>query len=365
MKRTHKTIRKEKVFMSVNVTLASIKDTCQLTPNENNQSVEGIDFVKICEGLFLGNQKSAQDPSFIKNRKITYIINSASKDCPSVEHPNVAYFNISISDEMDASIAPYLFRAVHFIKQAHKDGENVLSHCEKGLSRSVSIVIAYLISEKKMNYRAALNTVIAVRPHAQPNPTFVQELKDFWLSTKMQQVSKPSVFSMKECLLNNALWLDWDVYKSIHDYEGIEVGYTTSGRWGIGAAGVLVTSTNPTPEFLLFKRSKYVEQPGEWSIPGGARKTNQDGELTNPLNTAISELREEAGLPRGSICTTPIIYDSEDYSYYTYILNIEYGKVCYTPRLNWENSECKWFSKEELLKLPTLHKGVRFVIDQL
>ena len=67
---------------------------------------------------------------------------------------------------------------------------------------------------------------------------------------------------------------------------------------------------------------------------GGARKVKESGELIEPLNTAINELREEAGLPRGIICTTPITYENDGYSYYTYILELAYDKIYYTPRLN-------------------------------
>ena len=79
----------------------------------------------------------------------------------------------------------------------------------------------------------------------------------------------------------------------------------------------------------------------------------------------MNELSEEAGLPRGIICTTPITYENDGYSYYTYILELAYDKRYYTPRLNWENSKWTWFTKEELLKLAPLHKGVKSVINYL
>jgi 8-oxo-dGTP pyrophosphatase MutT (NUDIX family) len=339
-------------------------DSNQTITNTHSSLVEGIDFVEICQGLFLGNQESAQNPFFIQSRKITHIINSASKDCTSSTFPGVQHLDIPLSDEINTSITPYLSTSVNFIKKAHKEGGSVLSHCEQGLSRSVSIVIVYLIAEKGMTYRSALNKILEKRPQAQPNPTFAKELKQFYLSNKLQQFSKSSTnFYLKKRFPNDALWLDWSTYKDIRDEEGMEVGYTDTGRWGTSGAGVLVVS--PEQEFLLFKRSNEVEEPGIWSIPGGARKIKKDGQLTESFNTAISELREEAGLPRGSICKIPIPYEKEGYSYDTYILELAYDKEYYTPRLNWENNECGWFTKEELAKLPSLHPGVKFVIDHL
>ena len=237
--------------------------------NNNNPSlIEGADFIEICQGLFLGNQESSQNSSFIQTRKITHIINAASKDCPSYIHPHVQYYNIPISDEISASITPYLSTSINFIKKAHEENGCVLSHCEKGLSRSVSIVIAYLISEKKMSYRSALNKTLEVRPHTQPNPKFTKELVEFWSLKNLQQASEipKTSFSLKERFPNNMLWLDWNIYKNIRDHEGIEEGYSNIGRWGTSGAGVLIISSEPDPKFLLFKRSKEVEQPGEWSI---------------------------------------------------------------------------------------------------
>ncbi|MGL5264295.1 MAG: dual specificity protein phosphatase family protein [Candidatus Rhabdochlamydia sp.] len=341
-------------------------DSKQSISNTHSSLIEGIDFVEICPQLFLGNQESAQNFFFIQSRKITHIINSASKDFASYAFPGVQHYDIPLSDELNASITPYLAASVNFIKKAQKEGGSVLSHCEQGLSRSVSIVIAYLISEEGMTYRSALNKIREVRPQAQPNPTFAKELNQFYLSNKLQKLSKPSTdFSLKERFPSDAIWQDWSTYKDIRDEEGMEVGYTHAGRWGTSGAGVLVVSSKPEQEFLLFKRSNEVEEPGVWSIPGGARKIKKDGQLTESFNTAISELREEAGLPRGNICKNPIIYEKEGYSYDTYILELAHDKEYYTPRLNWENSEWHWFTKEKLEELSSLHPGAKFVIDHL
>src|SRR5579862_5520416 len=90
--------------------LVSIKapDSNQAISNTRLSLAEGIDFVEIYPNLFLGNQESAQNPFFIKSRKITHIINSASKDCTSHAFPGVQHCDIPLSDEINASITPYL-----------------------------------------------------------------------------------------------------------------------------------------------------------------------------------------------------------------------------------------------------------------
>lgn len=49
----------------------------------------------------------------------------------------------------------------------------------KGISRSVSVVIGYLMSEKNMSYEEAIEYVKKKRPISDPNDGFVVQLKKF------------------------------------------------------------------------------------------------------------------------------------------------------------------------------------------
>ena len=52
-----------------------------------------------------------------------------------------------------------------------------ISHCAAGVSRSASILIAYLMREKKMKYQEAHDFVKSKRSIIIPNSGFVQQLK--------------------------------------------------------------------------------------------------------------------------------------------------------------------------------------------
>ena len=56
------------------------------------------------------------------------------------------------------------------------EGKVVLVHCIQGISRSVSIVIAYLMVFRRMSLRAAYDLVRSQRPRAHPNPGFILQL---------------------------------------------------------------------------------------------------------------------------------------------------------------------------------------------
>jgi protein-tyrosine phosphatase len=56
-------------------------------------------------------------------------------------------------------------------------------HCQQGVSRSPSIVIAYLIRNHGMSYESALAFVRRKRACVKPNPGFAQALVE-WVSEK-------------------------------------------------------------------------------------------------------------------------------------------------------------------------------------
>ena len=65
--------------------------------------------------------------------------------CKLSLNPKYSYINfkhININDD-------YFDECINFIKSAHNNNEIVYVHCAKGISRSVSIIIAFLMKEKK------------------------------------------------------------------------------------------------------------------------------------------------------------------------------------------------------------------------
>jgi len=59
--------------------------------------------------------------------------------------------------------------------------KRVLVHCQAGISRSATLVIAYLIKHQKMNLKDAYLHVKSKRPQIGPNKGFIQQLMDFVL----------------------------------------------------------------------------------------------------------------------------------------------------------------------------------------
>ena len=87
--------------------------------------------------------------------------------------------HFDIEDFETESIYKHLAPAVAFIKEALTSGGAILVHCQAGMSRSASCVIAYFISEHNLSYFEAIKLVKAKRPIVCVNLTFAKELMKF------------------------------------------------------------------------------------------------------------------------------------------------------------------------------------------
>lgn len=91
------------------------------------------------------------------------------------------YLQIPVADESLANIIRYFPVTNQFIGSALASGEPVLVHCYSGISASVTVVAAYLISIG-MTPEYALTQIKNVRPNSHPNPGFRRQLDAYYHS---------------------------------------------------------------------------------------------------------------------------------------------------------------------------------------
>ncbi|MBA0856765.1 hypothetical protein Goshw_002686 [Gossypium schwendimanii] len=194
---------------------------------------------EIEEGLFLGSIAAANNMDALKSLNITHVLTVASSLKPvhtndfvykvipvfflcflcsimistihristystlevlmlisvlsPIVHPKVAFNGYSktflflfetVLDKEDTNLSQYFDECFNFIDEAKREGGGVLVHCFVGKSRSVTIVVAYLMKKHGMSLSQALEHVRSKRPLASPNPGFIQQLKEFEKSLK-------------------------------------------------------------------------------------------------------------------------------------------------------------------------------------
>eukprot|EP00475_Leptophrys_vorax_P042654 TRINITY_DN80481_c0_g1_i1.p1 TRINITY_DN80481_c0_g1~~TRINITY_DN80481_c0_g1_i1.p1 ORF type:complete len:235 (-),score=72.06 TRINITY_DN80481_c0_g1_i1:12-716(-) len=85
-------------------------------------------------------------------------------------------FRVSIKDSGEEDLIGNLPEVTDFIHKARSDGLPVLVHCSMGVSRSASVVIAYMIRYENLSLFEAHARVKAVRDVICPNVGFLQQL---------------------------------------------------------------------------------------------------------------------------------------------------------------------------------------------
>lgn len=127
-------------------------------------------------GIYIASQDVANDPELIHKHAITHVLNVAG--CPSEKLPGLHYLDVYILDLPEEPLCHHFLPCFKFMDDALKTG-CVLVHCNAGISRSPSIVVAYLMCRRQKSLSEALRQVKAARPKANPNVGFLQQLQKY------------------------------------------------------------------------------------------------------------------------------------------------------------------------------------------
>jgi len=159
------------------------------------ENTGGTSSRRLRHSIYLGGKADAKDYDKLVNRwKITHVLNCTTRKQTNIEagvpnyfeKPNLSsqkrlkYHRIPIYDtpaslpelqtEHEAAI-------VRFITKGLCHG-NVLVHCSRGVSRSTTSVILYLMAKRGYGYEDALALIRRRRPEAQPIPAFEKWLRE-------------------------------------------------------------------------------------------------------------------------------------------------------------------------------------------
>uniref|UniRef100_A0A6J0US30 Dual specificity protein phosphatase 15 n=1 Tax=Pogona vitticeps TaxID=103695 RepID=A0A6J0US30_9SAUR len=141
---------------------------------------------KVLPGLFLGNFIDAKDLDQLSWHNITHIISIHDSVQPYI--PGITYLRVGLPDTPDANIKKHFKECIHFIHSCRLRGGSCLVHCLAGISRSTTIVLAYVMAVTQLGWQEALEAVKAVRPVANPNPGFRQQLEEYESSRSAQKI---------------------------------------------------------------------------------------------------------------------------------------------------------------------------------
>ena len=156
----------------------------------------------VVDGLYVGSWNAALDAEGMKRHNVRWVLSCAGSlvdvkrkgelgaQCGVRDHAALVLDDVAAEDmlaSLEAALE-WIDAARSHSRREDKDDDDdddddrpndaVLVHCVQGVSRSVAVVIAWLMTRRGMTLPAALSHVRSVRPSAQPNEGFLAQLHE-------------------------------------------------------------------------------------------------------------------------------------------------------------------------------------------
>ncbi|CAL8108882.1 unnamed protein product [Calicophoron daubneyi] len=131
---------------------------------------------RVMPGVYVGGLSSVKSKEQMAENGITHICTVLVQ---SVEDGGRKHISFYVNDSPEEKISRYFEEACTFIHEARVSGGRVLIHCACGVSRSVTVTLAYLLVITDFSLADLFKAVLGARHCACPNSGFMQQLIDF------------------------------------------------------------------------------------------------------------------------------------------------------------------------------------------
>lgn len=130
----------------------------------------------VFEFLYFGSQDIACDSNILNTLQITDIL-SVGVTVPT--HKDILYKFIEVYDLPSFNIKNIFDECYLYIENIRLLNRRVYVHCNAGISRSPTIIIAYVMKHLKIGFEDAFKFIKETRSTINPNAGFVSQLKDY------------------------------------------------------------------------------------------------------------------------------------------------------------------------------------------
>ncbi|XP_058148299.1 dual specificity protein phosphatase 9 [Dasypus novemcinctus] len=144
--------------------------------------------VQILPNLYLGSARDSANLESLARLGIRYILN-VTPNLPNLFEKNgdFHYKQIPISDHWSQNLSQFFPEAIAFIDEALSQNCGVLVHCLAGVSRSVTVTVAYLMQKLHLSLSDAYDLVKRKKSNVSPNFNFMGQLLDFERSLRLEE----------------------------------------------------------------------------------------------------------------------------------------------------------------------------------
>ncbi|XP_053804823.1 dual specificity protein phosphatase 13 isoform X1 [Vidua chalybeata] len=149
---------------------------------------------QVWPNIYLGDAWAARSKTTLQSLNITHILNAAdgpysiNTGAKYYADLQIEYYGVEAFDDPSFDLSIFFYDAANFIGKAlNSSGGKVFVHCAMGVSRSATLVLAFLMIHENMTLVDALKTVSAHR-NICPNSGFLSQLRD--LDMKLNEERK-------------------------------------------------------------------------------------------------------------------------------------------------------------------------------
>ena len=131
----------------------------------------------VIDNVYISNYQCAKRLASLQQYNITNII-VCGNELRMFFEENIIYIKFDLDDTEDESITQCFDAAIQFITNCNPTN-NILIHCYAGISRSATIVLAYLMKSHHMTLADALAYLTSKRECIEPNAGFMRQLQRY------------------------------------------------------------------------------------------------------------------------------------------------------------------------------------------
>ena len=131
---------------------------------------------RVSSHVYFGGNIVAKNYDILHECKITHILNCVGFECPEYFAKNFHYKTLWLQDHPSEDITCLLYNVFDYFEDVREQNGRIFVHCIQGVSRSASLVIAYLMWCECQPYEEILEKVKALRCVVSPNMGFAFQL---------------------------------------------------------------------------------------------------------------------------------------------------------------------------------------------
>ena len=145
-----------------------------------------------CWTFSSGTGHQATNWKVVRDLRLTHIINiSIEHQCVFVD--KIQYLHLQLEDKEDVTLRDRFDETIRFMELAlHNPNNRLMVHCNLGISRSTSLILAYLMKTYNATLLEAFKFLRHRRPIVCPNIGFLQQLIEFEYELFSHNYSDPN-----------------------------------------------------------------------------------------------------------------------------------------------------------------------------